>query len=517
MTRRLLQVAAVALLALVVMRPAAAQDLLADFEQKVTTFTLDNGLTFVVVERPEAPVVSMHTYADVGSVDEVKGITGIAHLFEHMAFKGTDTVGTLDIEAERAAIAAENAAFDALRKEQQKGALADAERITELTATLEAATEATKPFVEPNEFDQIVTRAGGTGLNASTSVDATRYFYSLPANKLELWFSLESDRFLNPVLREFFAEREVVKEERRMVTDSNPVGRLVEEFLSTAFKAHPYGEPIIGHMSDIATMTRAEALDFYRTYYVPSNLTVALVGAVDPDNAKRLAETYFGRLPAAPKPEAVETVEPAQIGERRVIIREQTQPFVLVGYHKGSMFSEDAAVFDMLASILGTGRTSRIYKSLVEEQQLALQAGAFNSFPGNKYPSLMAFFVVPNQGQAPEDVEAAIYAEIDRIKTEGVTEEELTRAKTIARANLVRQLGSNTGLASMMAMHQALYGDWREVFYSLDRLDAVTAADVQRVANETFRPNNRTVAMIVTETEETASVQSEQDAAGDTR
>ncbi|GAB5521286.1 MAG: insulinase family protein [Rhodothermales bacterium] len=499
------------------LRPATAQDLLADFEQKVTTFTLDNGLTFVVVERPEAPVVSMYTYADVGSVDEVKGITGIAHVFEHMAFKGTDTVGTLDIEAERAALAAEDAAYDALRKERQKGELANPERIAELTDAFNAATEATKAFVKPNEFDEIVTRAGGTGMNATTSYDATQYFYSLPANKLELWFSLESDRFLNPVLREFYVERDVVKEERRMRTDSNPVGRLVEEFLSTAFKAHPYGEPTVGHMSDLDSMTRAEAQAFFEKYYVPSNLTIALVGAVDPDNAKQLAETYFGRLPAAPKPEPVETIEPEQIGERRVIIREQSQPFVLLGYHKGSIFSKDDAVFDMLASILGTGRTSRIYKSIVEEKQLALQAGAFNNFPGNKYPSLMAFFAVPNQGQSPEDVEAAIYEEIERIQNDGVTEEELTRAKTRARANLVRQLGSNTGLASMMSMHQALFGDWREVFYSLDRLDAVTAADVQRVANETFQPNNRTVALIVTETPDTVSVQAEQDAADKTR
>ena len=230
--------------ALAMAGPAQAQDLAA-FEKNVTEFTLDNGLNFIVVENHDAPVVTVLTYADVGSVDEVKGITGLAHVFEHMAFKGTTTIGAEDLEAEYAAMAKVDEIFDELRSERHKGHQADSERLASLEQAFEDAKKAARELARSNAMDEAIDRSGGTGLNATTSRDATRYFYSLPSNKLELFFSLESSRFLDPVLREFFIERDVVKEERRM-SESSPVGRLVEEMLSTAYKAHPYGEPTLG-------------------------------------------------------------------------------------------------------------------------------------------------------------------------------------------------------------------------------------------------------------------------------
>lgn len=485
-------------LSVCVVAPLAAQDLLADFEQNVTEFTLDNGLTFIIVEDHEAPVVTFYTYADVGSVDEVKGITGMAHMFEHMAFKGTTTLGTQDLEKELEALAAEDAAYDALRNERQKGPLADPEKLAELEAAFNAATEATKQYLVSNEFDEVVTRNGGVGMNATTWFDATQYFYSLPANKLELWFSLESDRFLNPVLREFYVERDVVMEERRMRTDSNPLGRLLEEFLATAYKAHPYGEPTVGHMSDLQSFTRQEALDFFETYYPASNLTMVLVGAVEAEQARAYAETYFSRLPKRPKPEPVETVEPPQIAERRVIMHEQSQPYLFVGYHKGSIHHPDHAVFQILNDALGNGRTSRMYKRLVEEEKVALQASIFNDFPDSKYPNLFMTLVVPNQGRTPEEAEALIYEILDDIKENGLTEEELARAKTRTRATLVRQLTSRTTIASQLVFYEALTGDWRNLFHQLEAMDAVTNDDIKRAASDVFTLNNRTVAMIKT-------------------
>ena len=471
---------------------------LEDFEKKVTEFTLDNGLQFIVVERHEAPVASFHTYADVGSVDEVKGITGLAHVFEHMAFKGTKTVGTKNLEEELKVMAKTDDVFEMLRREKHKGALADTNKIKELEREFKAGRDAAKDWVVRNEVGEAIDRAGGVGLNASTSWDWTRYYYSLPSNKIELWFSLESDRFLNPVLREYYTEKEVVMEERRLRTESQPVGRLLEEFFTIAFKAHPYGEPVVGHMSDLKSMTRAEAEAFFKKYYGANNLIIVIVGDVNPKQVKSLAGTYFGRLPSAPKPDPVETVEPEQLGERRVVVEDKAQPVLILGYHKGNIHHPDEPTFTVLTDILGRGRASRLYKNLVKEKKIAIQASGFAGFPGNKYPNLMLFFAFPAQGKTTEECEEAIYEEIERLKNELVSEEELNKAKTRARADVIRQLRSNSGLALRLAYNQAMTGDWRNLFKNLDGINAITAEDVQRVATKYFLAKNRTVAAIKT-------------------
>ena len=482
--------------ALAMAGPAQSQDLAA-FEERVTEFTLDNGLNFIVVENHDAPVVSFLTYADVGSVDEVKGITGMAHLFEHMAFKGTTTVGAKDLEAELAAMKKVDEIFAELRRERHKGHMADPGRVASLEQAFEDAKKAARELGESSAMDEAIDRAGGAGLNATTGRDATRYFYSLPSNKIELYFSLESNRFLNPVLREFFIERDVVKEERRM-SESSPVGRLVEEMLSAAYKAHPYGEPTVGHMSDIDSMTRAEAMDFFGRYYGAGNLTIIVSGDADPGHVKELAHEYFDRLPAGPAIDPVETVEPPQQAERRVIMEDRSQPVLLMGYHKVDINHEDDVVFNVLSDILGSGRTSRLYKSLVKEQKSAINSYSFTDFPGSKYPNMMVFVSYPSKDHTAADNEKAIEEEIERIRNEEVTEEELSRAKIRARVNLIRQLDSNMGLAETMAYFHVLTGDWRNLFHSINAIDAVTAEDVKRVAEQYLVPRNRTVASIVT-------------------
>lgn len=480
---------------------AAESTLLEQFEEKTTTFTLDNGLTFVVIERHDAPVISFHTYADVGAADEPIGQSGLAHLFEHLAFKGTTSIGTKDIESEMASIAREEEIFEQIERERARRPRADTARIARLEARLDSVEEQSKEYLSDGGYDQILERNGVSGLNAYTGADQTGYVYSLPSNKLELFFALESDRFLNPVFREFYTERDVVMEERRQRTESSPIGRLLEEFTTTAFKAHPYGIPTIGHMSDLERLSREDARAFFDKYYGPSNLTIGIAGDVDPARAKQLAEKYFSRLEGGEEPIGVSTEEPEQISERRVIIREQSQPTVIMGWHRPSMFSDEAAVYDVLQDILTQGRTSRLYKTLVEEEK-ALRVQAFPSYPGSKYPTLFGIIGVPNREVGPEQLEEDIYTVLEDIKENGVSTEEVERAKTRARAQLVNSLDSNDGLAQSFSRMEELTGSWREVFQNLDAIQRVTAADVQRVAQETFQRSNRTVAMIKTSGDE---------------
>jgi predicted Zn-dependent peptidase len=300
------------------------------------------------------------------------------------------------------------------------------------------------------------------------------------------------------VLREFYKERDVVMEERRMNYESQPIGRLLEEFVGLAYKAHSYGHFGIGHMSDLEGLTRGEAWAFYRRHYIANNMTTAVVGDVDAGEVIRLAQEYFSQLPTGPDPPPVETVEPPQLGERRVVIEDPSQPLVVIGYHKPDARHPDSAVFDAIMDIVGVGRTSRLYKSLVKEKKIALQVGAFPGFPGDKYPNLFVFYAFPTRGHTAEEMEEAIDAEIERIKTELVSEEELRGVKTRTKANFIRSLRSNSGMAEQLTFYEEITGDWRHLFKVVEEIHAVTAEDIQRVANQYFQKGNRTVGMLVT-------------------
>jgi predicted Zn-dependent peptidase len=352
--------------------------------------------------------------------------------------------------------------------------------------------------VVKGQFDEIVEQNGGVNLNASTSWDSTQYFYSFPVNRLELWAYLESQRFLHPVMREFYKERDVVIEERRMRTESQPIGRLVEQFVATAFMAHPYHRPTVGWMSVLNTFSATDAQKFFDRYYVPSNMVVGVVGDIKPAQVLPIIEKYFGTLPTRPKPEEVTTVEPPQNSERQVVLSETAQPFYIEAYHRPSYKDPDDAVYDAISDILSNGRVSRLYRSLVRDKKIAAATAGFSGFPGSKYPHLFAFYAVPTPNHTTREVADAIQAEIARLKTQDVTDEELTMFKTRARADLIRGLASNEGLATQLAIMQLRYGDWRELFRQLDRFDRVTKQDIRRVAYKIFVPTNRTVGMIET-------------------
>lgn len=461
----------------------------------VTDFTLDNGMRFIVLERHESPTVSFITYANVGGVDEPPGKTGIAHFLEHLAFKGTTRIGTTDYAAEQPLLDRLDALHHEIERKQAAGA--DSEDLAALKAEFEQVEAKANSYAIQNEFGQIVQQAGGVGLNATTSSDATRYFYSFPSNKLELWMSLESERFLDPVFREFYKEQQVILEERQLRTDNSPIGATIEAFLATAFTTHPYKQPTIGFASDIEGLSRDEVQAFFETYYVPNNLTVAIVGDVNPNQVRRLAKTYFGRYQAGPMPPQVTQVEPEQTEERSIEVRMQSEPWYIEGYHRPSLNHPDNATYDAIASILSNGRTSRLYSSLIQDQQVALYAEGFNGFPGDRYPNLMLFYGLTAPGHSVDEVQAALHAEIERITTEPVSEVELDRAKTQARASLLRSLNSNSGMASSLVDYQAKTGDWRNLFEQLKAIDAVTAEDIQRVARATFTNQNRTIARLL--------------------
>ena len=473
-----------------------AQDV-ASFEKRITTKKLANGITVIIMERPEAPVLSFYTHVDVGSAQEVQGITGLAHMFEHMAFKGTDKIGTTNFAAEKAALAKVELAYAAYLKENLREVGRDPKRVAELEQEWRKAIEAADAFVAVNEFGKIVESQGGTGLNASTNWDETVYFYSFPENRLELWAYLESERFLHPVMREFYKERDVVMEERRMRTDSSPQGRLIEQFLAAAYTAHPYGRPVVGWPSDLRAFSATDAQNFYRKYYVPSNMVVTVVGDVKAEKALPIIERYFGRIPAGPAPEPLRTQEPPQRATREIVLQDKSQPIYLEGYHRPSASDPDDAVYDVLEDLLSKGRTSRLYRSLVRDKQIAVAAEG-GSFPGSKYPSLFYYFAVPAQGKTAESMAAPIHEEIEKLKTQDVSDDELTSVKTRAKADLIRGLGDNTGLARQLGDYQARYGDWRELFRQIQRIEAVTKADIRRVANKTFTAENRTVGRLET-------------------
>ena len=476
---------------------ARAQDL-ASFEKRTAVKVLPNGLTLIVVERPVAPVFSYFTRVAVGGAQEAVGQTGLAHMFEHMAFKGTDKIGTRDYVKEKLVLDKVERAYLAYDAERKKEIGRDEKRLAELEKAWRAAMAEADQFVVPNQFGEIVDRTGGVGLNASTNADATSYYFSMPSNRLELWAYLESERAKRPVMRQFYTERDVVFEERRLRTDSNPTGRLFEQFLAAAFTAHPYGRPVVGWPSDLTSFSATDALRFWETYYTPANKCIAVVGDVKAAEAMPILEAYFGRLPKGPPPPPLATEEPPQRGERMVVMREASQPFYIEGYHRPDFHDPDDVVFDAIADILTAGRTSRLYRALVRDKKIAAQASAFASFPGRRYPGLFTFLAIPVPTSSPTEMREALHVEIERLKNEPVQDDELRRIKARAKVNLLRGLQNNQGLAAAFATAQQNYGDWREVFRQVERIDRVTAEDIQRVARVVFTPSNRTAAWIET-------------------
>ena len=516
-------------------------------------FTLPNGMKFLLVPRHDQPnTVAAGWLAKVGSVNERPGITGISHFFEHMMFKGTDAIGTRDSARDADYRARQKAirdkinqltwsaqydryfkgtiadAWDAkndtpelarLRAElkslmdEQQGKAGDAE-IKQLEVEL-AKTDAATPTgtqrkadlekqianlkaqqtalstIVKDEFDKIYTAAGGTGMNAFTSYDLTFFFINVPSNKFELWAWMESDRLNNSVFREFYSERDVVHEERRLRTESTPTGVFQEQFESMFWMASPYSWPVIGWTSDLNSYSMDEAMKYWNTYYRPNNLVGIIVGDFDPAAAKKTITTYFSRLePGKVAPPPVVTLEPKQGAEMRMMAEAETQPQVEIRYHTVGFQHKDSYALDVMSSILN-GRTGRLYKDMVEGSKVASSAGAQQD--SRKYAGAFSFEAETKGESTPVQLEEGWYAELKKLQTEAVPAEELQKVKNQAMADSYRRLQSNFFLLIQLAQAEAL-GDWSEINKESAKVQAVTAEDIKRVANQYFDKTNRSVA-----------------------
>lgn len=467
----------------------------ATLEDKVVEHTMKNGMKLLMVERHTSPTVSAWMRFRVGSADERSDERGIAHLLEHMLFKGTTTLGTKDFAAEKPILDSIERVALAVTAEKAKRDKADAAKIAALEKQLAALEADASKYVIKDEFFELYSKNGGTGYNAFTSRDGTTYLISLPANKLELWAAIESDRLQNAVLREFYTERSVVMEERRRSYDADPESKLWETFVASSFLAHPYGQPTIGWMSDIENLTRTKAEQFFHSYYAPNNAIVAIVGDIDTKKTIALVERYFGAIKPGKEPAPVTALEPKQAGERRIELVAESEPTLIMGFHKPAINTPDDYVFDVISMILGSGRTSRFHKKLVIEQQIAADIGVFDA-PGSRYPNLFVISANPRAPHSIKEVEEAVQAELDLLKTTPVAGRDLQRILNKIEYEEARRMGTNGGLARNLTEFEATAGSWRYMTEHRAKVTKVTPADIMRVASTYFVRENRTVGFI---------------------
>lgn len=501
--QRALPALAVAAAALWGAPPAAAEG--ARAQVPVEEFTLDNGMRFLLVRKPEQATVMAGWVAKVGSANERPGTTGVAHFFEHMMFKGSRTIGTTDIERDLAIMAEQEAVQERIREQYRiqrqryrRGEIDDpfdaasrTPELVELEAKFQQLVEAQRAITVKDEFDKIYTEAGGSGMNATTNPDSTIYWITVPANKLELWFWMESERLLQPVWREFYSERDVVQEERRLRVESTPTGPFDEQLNAMYWTSHPYKWDTIGWMSDLKTLSMADAKEFFDTFYAPQNLVAALVGNLDVGEAKRLAERYFGRIPrgARPVPDVV-TLEERQLAEKRMNAECDCQPQLAIQFHTVPFQHKDDYVLDVVSGLLN-GQTGRLNKRLVLEQQIA--SSAFSGQQALKYNGTFFLFAETKGDASPADVEASVWAELERLATEPVPADELQKVKNQVVAGSFRNLQNPFFLLVQLLFYEG-WGDWTYINTWADKTLAVTAEDVQRVAAKYFTKENRTVA-----------------------
>lgn len=483
-------------LLLAVLLPAAFG---AGFSDKVKEFTLSNGMRFLVYERPQTATFAGMIQTKVGSVDEPFGWTGLAHFFEHMAFKGTTVIGTRDYAKEKPILDEMDVIGDDMAAEMKKGPAGDAARIKADKDKLEALQKEDLKYVVKDEMDRIYSENGGEFLNASTGNDTTQFFVMLPSNRIELWFLVESERFKNPVLREFYSERDVIAEERRMGEDNDPDGFLEEEFDDIAFVLHPYRHSVVGYMEDVQTLTKAKALQFYKTFYVPNNMTVALVGNVKFDEVRKLAEKYFADFPRGAEPPRQVFLEPQQKGERRVLVRYDAEPRLLVGYHMPGFEDRDNLVLRVAALVLSRGQSSRLVRDLVTNRKLALEVFAYAGAPGQRYPGLFEISGQTRYPHTPAELEAAITEHLDRLKKEPVGKEELEKVLNMAEASLYRSssFGQNIFLAMRLLNNVVIFGDVDADFKRVEAMKTVTPQEIMDTARRVFDESNRTVGTLV--------------------
>lgn len=460
---------------------------LLEMASKVKTYTLSNGLRVIFYRRGEAPIFAGAVVVRVGGSDEKPGQTGISHLFEHMAFKGSRTVGTKDYARERRLLerleqlaAASNAAQN-LSPDQQREWDEIHQKLKELWIS--------------DDFTVRYEKNGAVGQNATTDKEFTKYFVSLPRSAFEFWCKMEADRLMAPVMRQFYQERDVVLEERRMRYEDDPGGKLYELLLGTAYQRHPYRDPVIGYEHDIRSLTATQLDTFRKRYYVPSNMVIALVGRVDPELDIKVVEEYFGSIPSGEPVQRPLIEEGRQEGQRRSDISMAASPEVVVAYRKPNYPHPDDAPISVLAEILAGGRTSPLYNDLVKRKQIAASIG-HEEGPGVMYPNLLMFAGTVKAPHSPDTFLNAFDSVINRFRRNGATAEQLEIAKRSIGMEYLGHLKSNQSLALDFATSELAYGTWRASVEWYDKMVQVSLVDIQRVARQYLVPTQRTLGTI---------------------
>lgn len=456
---------------------------------KVDRFVLPNGLTALLVKREGAPVFSSYIRIKVGNIEEPTGSSGLAHFFEHMAFKGTPSIGGTDYESEKEVlknIFETGEELDRLKRNQ-----ASSSEIEKLSNELKKYQSQEQQLIKKNEFVQIYQRNGGSDINATTSNDYTSYFVSLPSSKLELWAYLESERLRHPVFREFYKERDVVAEERRMRYDNSPDGKLYETFMNQSFDNSPYGINVIGTADDIQNYTYEVASQFHSKYYIPSRMVLALVGNFNIDQAKKILLDTFGKLPKKENPSDQTYKESLKNYPRSKSIHWKTSPRFYLGFHRPAHPHPDDEVFDVIHEALCVGRTSRMYQKLVLEEKVASQVGCYSSLPGSRLDGVFSFYAIPLKGFTNKMVESKMIEVIDSLKKELVSPEELKKIQNRIQADLIYSLESNMNLALLLTYFESLSGDWQYIYQMQDRIEKITPQDVKRVVSQYFVPERK--------------------------
>jgi predicted Zn-dependent peptidase len=482
------------ILILMIFFSSAGQSSGFDLENKVIKTKLRNGLTVLMLERHISPTVSLYIRHRVGAVDEIEGESGAAHLLEHMMFKGTTSIGTKNYAAEKKILAVIEKTGNDLDNEKRREQKADPQVILRLTAKLRRLQAEHKNYLIPNEIDRLYTENGSQALNASTGQDVTTYQVSLPSNKIELWARIESDRLLNPVFREFYSERDVVMEERRQRVETDPHGKLYEQFLSTAFQIHPYRRPILGWTKDMEYLNPASVKKIFQKYKSPGSIVISIVGDINPSVTLKLMEKYFGSIPAVKEKPTIIPAEPKQIEERRVNVVFDANPMLLIGYHKPTAPSYDDYVLDVLETILTKGRSSRLYNLLVTEMGIAKSISTSNGTPGTRYSNLFIISAEPRFPHTNAELEEVIIRELEKLKSELVSADEITKAKNQMRMGYLKSLDSNSEIASTLSYYEVLLGDYRYFDNYLNVVDQISAHDIQRAVSLYFCQKNRTIA-----------------------
>lgn len=462
-----------------------------DLKSRVHEFRLSNGMRWFVVKRKQAPVFSGVVMVHVGGADESPGKTGLAHMFEHMAFKGSSELGTKDFSKERPILEKIEEVGDRLTLLRQNPATkkSDIKKISDEFRKLEREADA---YRVKNEIWQVMMRNGGADLNAYTSKDVTAYHASMPSNRLKLWARVMSEMTFDPVYREFYTERDVIAEERRSSVENNPEGMMSEKLLNASYRSGPYSWSTIGFEKDIEGLTISDARSFHDRFYKPSNMIGVLVGDLNLRETKKIIKEVFGKYSSVPG-EGEDTVKIEDKGGLVTKFAFNAEPSLAIAYHKPTLPNPDEYVFDVIESLLCEGRSSRMEKLLVYDKRLAESIYCTVSYPGSRFENLFLIWIEPMKPHLPEEVLRAVNAELEKLIEEPVSKDELARVIKRVKASLVFSLDSNMKLAQMLAQFQTIFGDWRLLADYPDRISKVTESDVQSVAKKYFKVGNRIV------------------------